>query len=193
MRPGFAPFDFSLPLDLEALLHKIPPGAGQRGMFLQGFLDEAKKQGKPLPGERHYTSFKEYSSLEGYRLCGEVAAHLYPDVSLREGFRRLGHTVYPSLLGSMVGRALFGIIGKKTSTLMGLIPKGYSVSTQEVKAELIEVTQQYALLKFTSFEDFDPSLDIGIVEGVALFCEKTPRCLVKRSSRTEVAVLCSWT
>jgi uncharacterized protein (TIGR02265 family) len=193
MRDGFSPYDFNEAFDLDFILQRLPPKATQRGMFLNGILDEAIKQGKPFPGEKRYTAFKEYTVAEGYRLSVEVAKHLYPGLPVKESFRRLGHTIYPTLLSSMIGRTLFGFLGRKVDAVMRLVPKGYAISSKEVEVELTECADHLALFRFYSFPDFDLSFDIGTLEGIVLFCKKTPQCFTKRNSASEAEILVSWT
>jgi uncharacterized protein (TIGR02265 family) len=163
-----------------------------RGVILQGIVDEADRAGKSLPNSKKYIPFKEYPSSEGHQLFFVFAQKMYPGLPIREGLRRAGRTIYPALLGSMIGKVLFGAIGGKIETLMRFVPKGYSVSTNEAKANLKEISEARALFYIESFPNFDLSYHIGILEGIANFCQKRCECLVRRASPKQSEIVCTW-
>jgi hypothetical protein len=61
-----------------------------------------------------------------------------------------------------------------------------------MEVDLLEFGAHHALFHFRSFPGFDLSFDIGTMEGIVLYCEKTPTCLIKRVSPEEAELLCSW-
>lgn len=192
MDPGFAPFDWSAPLDLDALIQAHPKHLTTKGMFLTGFLEEATRQGKPLTG-RSYISFKDYPSTEVLRLFRDLAAHLYPEVPIQEVLRRLGRVVYPTLSISLIGRAIFAALGRDPQKLLKLVPRGYAVSSKDFVATLRHTTSSSALFHIRSYPNFPISFNIGILEGVLLACGKECESAVRALSPTECEIAVSWT
>lgn len=192
MEPPFLPIDWSAPFDLEERIRNVPQWVTVKGMFFQSLLKEAKAHGKELSWPASYVAYKDYP-IEGYLyLSVEVAQALYPDVSLREGLRRLGRKVYPTLLQSMIGRVVFGALGGDVHALMKLVPKGYSISAKVGKVEAVQVTDSFALLRFQEFYGFYDSYHVGVVEGGIIACQKTPEVLLRVLRPGVIEMHCSW-
>jgi uncharacterized protein (TIGR02265 family) len=191
MRAGFAPFDWNSPLDLDALIEVHPKHLTTKGMFLTGFLEEAGRRGKPLTW-RSYIGFKDYPSTEVLRLFRELATHLYPGVPVHEVLRQLGRVVYPTLSRSLIGRALFAALGKNPNKILNLVPRGYSVSSQDFVATVLENNPTSALFRVEGYPNFPISLNIGIIEGALLACDKESEVTVRIISPTEVEIALNW-
>jgi uncharacterized protein (TIGR02265 family) len=191
MRAGFTPFDWHSPIDLDALIEAHPRHLSTKGMFLSGFLEEAGRRGRPLAW-RSYIGFKDYPSTEVLRLFRDLAIHLYPDVPIHEVLRQLGRVVYPTLSRSLIGRALFAALGKNPNHVLKLVPRGYAVSSQDFVATLLENNPTSALFLIKGYPNFPISLNIGIIEGAVLACDKECEATVRILSPTEAEIAIEW-
>lgn len=191
MEPGFAPFNWNAPLDLEALIQAHPKHLTTKGMFMKGFLEEAARQGKTLTG-RSYISFKDYPSAEALRLFQDLAVLLYPGVPIHEVLRRLGRMIYPTLSMSLIGRAIFAALGRDPQKLLQLVPRGYVVSSKDFDATLCSITPHSAIFHIRGYPNFPISFNIGILEGVLLACGKECESGVRVLSLTECEIALSW-
>ncbi len=121
-RSRFKSPDMKRPVDVVAQQQLVMPGAMVKGMQLQALLDECKRKGRPLE-RRKYQSFLDYPGEE--LVLAQAAALVWPDEPAREGLRRLGRVVYPTLKSSLIGRVVFGAVGADVRLLWPLVSKGY--------------------------------------------------------------------
>jgi uncharacterized protein (TIGR02265 family) len=192
MRPGFSVPDFAAPLDVGARLELIPPLATVKGMVLDGVLKETARLGQTLPGRGPYVGYKDYALSEFLTLQVEASAKMFPGLSSREGLRRLGQGAYPALFQSMIGRVLFGVLGKNPETLVKVAPKGYAVTGNTGQVDVLEATTQGALLRFREFYGFLDSYHIGVLEGAITACGRRGRVLFKPLGEIDGEMLCEW-
>ncbi|MEW5849349.1 MAG: DUF2378 family protein [Myxococcota bacterium] len=192
MLPGFTRLDWSAPLDINAALTVVPPDVTVRGMFPQGVVDECVKAGRPLPGGRRYVGFKGYPVTEFMELCVEASALLFPTAPPRERLRRLGQLAYPTLLQSMVGKAIFGMVGGKLEAVMKLASKGYEVSLSRGTATAVEVQDGSARLHFRDIYNFLDTYQVGVVEGAMSACGRTGEVFYRSISPSEGEMLAQW-
>jgi uncharacterized protein (TIGR02265 family) len=192
MRPGFSVPDFAAPLDVGARLKLIPPHATVKGMVLDGVLKETARLGQALPTRGPYVGYKDYPLPEFLALQVEAAARVFPALPPREGLRRLGQGAYPALFQSMIGRVLFGVLGKNPETLVKVAPKGYAVTGNTGQVDVIEATPQGALLRFQEFYGFLDSYHVGVLEGAITACNRSGRVLFKPLGEVDGEMLCEW-
>jgi uncharacterized protein (TIGR02265 family) len=194
MRPpptGFSPYDFSAPLDEEELL-RTARHTMIKGIALRSIVKEAEAQGKPLPEAPSYVAFKEYPFRESLALSLRAARHLYPELTRREGLRRLGHRAYGSFLESMVGRAMFGLPGMRIETFMKLSPKAYNIVLSSIKVALVSSTEDSALFSFRNFPIEMNGYEIGVFEGGFLSRNKTCEVYLKTLAFGDADIFCTW-
>src|SRR5262249_11604492 len=83
-----------------------------------------------------------------------------------ESLRRLGHTVFDTVLGTHIGRALFGVLERDVEPLLLAIPKAFRLvlSTAQVTCE--KSAHSTFSLHLRAFPVFIEAYPIGILEGV---------------------------
>jgi uncharacterized protein (TIGR02265 family) len=192
MRPGFALPDWDAPLNLAATLASVPESGTVKGMFIQRLLDEAKRQGRPFPGAKHYVPFKDYPLREQVRLTYEVATHLFPKVSAREALRRAGRRVYPAVRESLLGRVILGALARDFLSLAKLVSVAYERMSRAVRVHLLEYTSNSALFHFTGFAAFLDSYHVGTVEGGLDVYGNRGEVFVRLLGPSEAQLYCEW-
>ncbi len=188
---GFVRPDFSVPIDLEAQKRLIQPGATVKGMQLQALVDECKKRGVAI-GTRKYTSFREYPGEELLDLLVATAQGVWPNVSTREGLRRVGRLAYPTLYHSLIGRVVFGALARDIHRIWGVVSKGYALSGSTGSATLVEVRDNDAIVRLEGIYSFVDSWHVGIFEGAVELYDAEPEVLVKKTSPTSADFLVRW-
>jgi uncharacterized protein (TIGR02265 family) len=191
MESAFFSPDWNAPLDVEERLRGMPSWVAIKGMFFHSLLKEAARHQKHIEGDS-YIAFKSYPGHDYVRLSVKVAAAIYPELSLREGLRRMGQTVYPTLLQSMIGRVVFGALGGDVRAIMRLVPKGYSISSKVGEVVVKEVSDTHALLSFKEFYGFYDCYQVGVIEGAILFCKKKPDIKIRVLAPGQFEMLCHW-
>lgn len=188
---GFVAPDFSAPVDLAAHRALVQPGATVKGMQLAALLERCEEAGKPIEGKR-YIAFLDYPGEELLELLVEAAARCHPTVPLREGLRRLGHSAYPVLKNTSVGRVVFGLVGDDPVALAKLVTKGYALSNSSGTARALEATNEYAILRLEGMYSFIDAWHVGIIEGAAHSMGRTPELLLKLRSPTSADFFVRW-
>jgi serine/threonine-protein kinase len=176
--PGASPSafrapDFTAPVDLEAHLAALLPGTTVKGMFFAGLVDLCTKAGRGLDlsraspvRPRRYVAFFDYPMADLLRLQVAVAQVLHPDVPLREGLRRLGRTAPDDLLGSHVGKTIFGVLGRDPETLLLHIPKAHRLTSNCGTFTAERATPGRVLLHARDMPAFLDCYQVGMIEGV---------------------------
>lgn len=161
---SFVPTDWQKPLDVDAVLAAIPPDATTKGMFFNDCLKLRTHAGLS-PLDNRYTIFKDYPQREFVSLAAKCAAEIYPEMSLREALRQLGHTAYPTMVSTHIGRILFGFLGNDVRRAMKMAGKGYSVSMSHVAVTHINDGEDFAHIRLTDIFIFPDCYQVGVSEG----------------------------
>lgn len=169
---SFSAPDFSRELDPLPYLERVPPDALCKGMFFHDVLKAVQRvsptaaaQLVPHMGQRRYVRFKDYPLREHMELTAEAVKLLYPQLPSREGMRRLGWLAYPTFADSMVGRIVFGVLGKDLDRIFEVGPKSFEVSMTRGRAvarRLGEAHWRYELKEVFGYLD---SYYVGVLEG----------------------------
>ena len=192
--PGFTRPDYSTPFDFEARTKGLTPERTIKGFLLQGMLNTAKEAGRPLPGERKYVAFKDYSALDGAKLTVEVAGHLHPEVPIQEGLRRMGRRGLHFLSDSMLGRVILGTVGLKLETLLAATPRIFSQIIQHgPRVSLVEQSSHHACLHYQNFfPDFLDCVQLGVLEGGLIAYGKTHEVFIRKIAAGEAELWGCW-
>jgi serine/threonine-protein kinase len=174
--------DFAAPVDLDAHLELLPPGATGKGMFFSRLLaiGAAARPASELCAaagvpERRYIPFRDYPMRDYLRLEVAVAAAVHPAVPLGEGLRRLGWAALDSLLASHVGKTLFGIFGRDVERLLLSAPKAYELTLSFGKVTAEKMTGGKFLLHAHGLPAFLETYQVGVFEGVLRHCRAPGR------------------
>jgi uncharacterized protein (TIGR02265 family) len=191
-RSVFVVPDWDAPLNVDASLRAVPDGATVKGMFLQRLLDDAAAKGVAPAGRGPYRAFKDYPLRELLEIEVELAPRLFPAVALREGLRRLGWTAYPTLVSSLIGRIIFGVLGDDLPAIFRTAMKGYKVSISVGSASVIEVGSNHAVIRLQEMYNFADSYQVGVFEGVFRHYDRSGKVKCHRTGEFDLDILAMW-
>lgn len=159
---------WSAPLDPAPYLARAPKRATAKGMFfgmVQQELGRVGKLGAVAEAAETYRSFKDYPYLDLLKLEVAACPQLYPGLTLRESMRKLGTRVFPMFLNQMIGRVIFGVVGKDPQQLLKLAARGYAVAASVGTATAIDVGETCGTLRLRNVCNFPSSFHVGVLEG----------------------------
>jgi uncharacterized protein (TIGR02265 family) len=189
---AFEPPPWDAALDPQEYIEAIPREATVKGMFLQKIVDEATKAGIDPPQRGPYRAFRDYPLREALDLEIAVVPQMFPEVSLREGMRRLGWTAYPTLLDSMIGRVIFGVLGEDLPAIFKAAAKGYRVSVSIGRAHVIEVGTKHAVVRLEEVYNFPDCYQVGVFEGVFRHYQRTGTVECHAKGKFDIDILARW-
>lgn len=190
---GFAVPDFSAPLDFEEELRSVPVSSTTKGMFLSDLLAQAARVGRPIPGRGPYVAFKDYADREHVGLLADVARAVFPNLPLRESLRRLGQGSYDALSSSLIGKVVFGVLGKDIHALTRLTPKAYSISGKGTVATIVDSGDDFSHVALEGQVALADCYHFGAFEGVLDFCGVTGTVTFQKISASRVELFTTWT
>jgi uncharacterized protein (TIGR02265 family) len=163
------------PFDAEAYLAAVPKGALIKGYFGATVLAAAKQRKVTLAhAAERYLPFLEYPLVDHDRLLVEAAGAFWPDVSLRQGLRKIGRAAVQSLLETTFGKALLGGLTQPDAVARALasLARAYptTLSKPTPTAEVIETGERSAIFRARDTWILLDSQQIGILEGLGKAC-----------------------
>ncbi len=187
--------DWNAPLDPQVYMDKASPLATAKGMFFSMVQRELKKAGKlsqVATAEPTYRAFKDYPYIDLLKLEVDACAALFPKTPLREGLRRLGHCVFPMFLEHMIGRVLFGVVGRDPQQLLRLAAKGYAVAASHGSATALEVNGTSGVLRLENVCNFPTAFHVGVVEGTLKHLDLRREVEYQEHALFDVDIRASW-
>jgi uncharacterized protein (TIGR02265 family) len=178
--------EFGAPVDVEAHVALLPPGAKCKGMFFVDLIKLAATIRSPaelaaMAGvpDRRYVAFRDYPVEDSLRLTAAVAAVVYPKLPPGEGLRRIGRRAFDVVLDSHVGRTVFGAFGADIDLLLLQGYKSYRllIGVGEVSCE--KVAPREFVLRAREMPLFLETYQVGVLEGVLGHCGRTGEVLVE--------------
>jgi uncharacterized protein (TIGR02265 family) len=191
MRPdGFVLPDWNAPLDVEAAMALAPAQVQVRGFVISGMLARLKAQGVTLdtPG---FVPFRSYPYRQQMELLVKGAQALAPG-NVRQGLRLVGRMAFPSVLETLPGRVVFGVLGKDVQAIFKVAAKGYEMVGAHARVTVPVVTASHAHLVLQDVHAFPEAYHVGVCEGAVLACGKTPQIWLKTNSPTHVELWCQY-
>lgn len=189
---GYTIPDMTAPFHVDAYLQACPADATIKGMFLNDLLAHVAQAGGGALTDKRYVAFKDYPMREYVELAPRAAARAYPDAPVREGLRRIGRSAYPTLAETMIGRVIFGVLGKDLEAIMKVAARGYAVSQSPGTAEVLDVGPGRARVRLTNLYTFVDSFQLGVFEGAILACGRTGEVRAKVESIATAEILATW-
>jgi len=187
---GFHPPDWDAPVDLAAQLLIVPPGKSVRGFVIAGMAQRFRERGLEIPGTRELVGFKSYPFAQLLHASMDGARLLDPK-HLRRGMREAGRMAFPATLDTMVGKVVFGALGKDAAAVFKAAGKAYEmVGTGSARA--VSVGPRHAHIDLQGLYAFPESYHVGVCEGVVLACGGLPDVMIKQAGPTEVELFCRW-
>lgn len=154
------------PLDADAAIARIPPDATISGMFPYALAIEARRRGFTLPSARpKYVNFSFYPLREHARLLVETCHRFYPELSLRQALRHLGHYAPKAMAASTLGRIMFGTVSG-VQEMITAMAKAYPLNTRPAEVEVASTGPGYAIVRLDQIYHFLDSHHVGAFEGV---------------------------
>ncbi|MEM6993693.1 MAG: DUF2378 family protein [Myxococcota bacterium] len=190
---GFAPIQWSDPLDAEAYLNAVPAGVTVKGMFITRLLDDAANAGVTVEAGGPYRGFKDYPLQEMMTLMLRLATTMHAELPLRDALRRLGRTAFPALMQSMIGKVIFAPVGRNMAGVLRLASKGYAVSLSVSNVRVHELDEPRAVIvRLADIYNFADSFQVGVFEGAFAYYDHEPTIAIKRHSLSDVELLVRW-
>jgi uncharacterized protein (TIGR02265 family) len=180
---------WSRPLDAELELRTMPETAQVRGLLIAPMVSDAKKRG-PLPRDR-YLSFNLYPLREHARLLVDSARALFPDLSLREGLRKLGRGAPSAFGASTVGKVTLGV-AEGVHDVITAFAKGYELNLQPGRAQIVERGARHAVVSLDDIHYFLDSHHIGAYEGALGRAGVRGQVRIARRNRAAADLLLQW-
>ena len=157
----FAEWDPTLPFDLDAELAKVPASATVKGVIINSVTDQLRGTAATIESS---TLFRDYPMHDYMQTCVETAKTLWPDDSLRDGLRRLGHGHYGAFVNTTIGRVVFGVLGSNMSAVLRNSPKGYKYTTNCSECRVLSVANGEGIVSLGGLP-FADTLQVGVYEG----------------------------
>jgi uncharacterized protein (TIGR02265 family) len=185
------------PLDAEAYLRAIPPGALIKGLFAATVNAAAKQRNLTLSRSAdRYLPFLEYPLVDHNRLLLEAAKAFWPELPVRQGLRKIGRAAVTSLLETTFGKALLGGLTNPDTVTLALTSLARAFTTTLSKptpvVEVIETGPQSAILKMHDVWTFIDSQQVGIIEGLCKLCGVRAHVGVAIDGPASGEFACSW-
>lgn len=167
-----------LPLDLDVIIASLPIDASIKGMFALSTLERAKDRKRAQEeaglGAMRIQPFSDVPYGPYLRLVFAIAEQVHPRLPRAEALRLFHHSYYETLSKSMVGRVMFGVLGKETNRVLAMGPRGYEVSVRFAKVTAESEGSGHIRYNFVNYPAaIIESCDAGVVEGALAFCGET--------------------
>ncbi len=176
---------FDAPVDLDGHLRRVPSGATIKGMFFLELQRVAEKSGvwrqvllTAGVAERRYYNFRDYPMVDNLRITLAVATHVHPDRSHGEGIRLLGQGALDIVLGSQLGRAVFGPFDRDMDPLFLRGPKAFKLllGIGDVTSE--KISPRVYRFHARNFPAFLETYQVGVIEGILRHCSQQARVMI---------------
>jgi uncharacterized protein (TIGR02265 family) len=191
--------DFTGPLDPAPYLALLPDDETCRGLFFHGVIDFAKRVHRgaidPLfegMQNQRFVAFRDYPLREHMKLTLNAVKLLYPRVPSREGVRRLGWLAFSSMAESMVGRVVFGVLGRDPDAILSAGPRSVAVSLRRGRLTARRLGRGHWRLSFEHIYGFLDTYYVGVVEGALKAQDVVPRVRIRLHSLVEGEMDVTW-
>jgi uncharacterized protein (TIGR02265 family) len=189
--PGFGTPDTTLPFDVAAAIAAVPPTATAKGLFLQPIVDACAANGTPIR-RGPYIPFKDYPRTELIALLIDAGEQLFAEHPVRERIRRLGLGSYDRLEATLVGRVVFGVLGKDIRAIARRAPKAFEISGTGLTAEVLATGDNHSHLALCGDVVLATDYEFGAFQGVLRFCGVTGEVRLREISRERVEFFTIW-
>lgn len=182
--------DWSSPLDVERLIAAAPQSSLIKGMFLIPVAAEVKRRAPATPGIRdRYVPFQDYPMHEHMRVLALGATTIFPEVSLRQGLRKLGRGALAAFLESTVGRVTWAATDGGPEQLLRALARAYVVTMPGVDVQVLSSSATQSIIHFSGVYSYLDSHHVGIFEGALRSIGQNPRVRVKLAGPGEADFL----
>jgi uncharacterized protein (TIGR02265 family) len=188
-----------VPLDVDRHIADLPEQSTVKGYVANVYYDHVAaarpeavaEYARLYPGR--LTPVEDLPSRLFARRLVDAARLAHPDLPLSEGIRRVGWTIYPNLISSLLGRAVLLGQGNNFQGVAAQGPQAYEAFEKGGS----RVT--YTSLGERRFRyDYDPGrtflgqYHVGIIEGAAIALGHTPTLAIRLRDESHGSIECSW-
>jgi len=192
MANAFVEPPWTAPLDAETEIRALPQAAQVRGLLIAPMLANAKKRGTtPAVQRERYLSFTLYPLREHARLLVDSCQALFPELTLRQGLRKLGRGASDAFGASTLGKVTLGA-AEGVHDIVAAFAKGYELNLQPGRACVVESGVRRVIVSLDDVHYFLDSHHVGAFEGVLKRAGKRGRVLIARRSRSAADLLLEW-
>jgi uncharacterized protein (TIGR02265 family) len=192
MSDSFLTPDFSAPLDIAALLPRIPETAMVKGMFFHSTLVLARKHGGQVAGGKRFQPFLDYTVREHVQVLAECAKIVYPGHSLRQGIRQLGRDAYSIFAGSLLGKVLLGVAARNFEAALRLTSKAYSLVGNLSSAAVKEQTPTSAIVHLRGVWNVPECYHVGVFEEALADYKRRGLITIRQHALDDVELKLVW-
>jgi uncharacterized protein (TIGR02265 family) len=183
---------WTAPLDAETELRALPQAAQVRGLLIAPMLANAKKRGTTPAGSRErYLSFNLYPLREHARLLVDTCQATFPELSLRQGLRKLGRGASDAFGASTLGKVTLGA-AQGVHDIVTAFAKGYELNLQPGRACVVESGPRRLIVSLDDVHYFLDSHHVGAFEGVLKRAGIRGRVLIAPRGRAAADLLLEW-
>ncbi len=186
---AFVTPDFAGELDPAPYLAAVPDDELCKGLFFQGVID-AVRRAAPSRVEslfegmqtRRFVTFREYPLREHMKMTMNAVKLIHPRMPSREGMRRLGWLAFTSFSDSMVGRVVFGVLGRDPERILAAGPRAFSLSLRRGRLTSTRLGPRHFRLVFREIYGYLDTYYVGVVEGALRAHSVMPRLKLRLTS-----------
>lgn len=181
------------PLDPMAVLGAVPESSTIAGMFFLAAFEGAKRRGITLtPTRERYLRFGFYPLAEFVPLLVEAAKTFYPERSLREALRAIGHAGPAAFSASMLGKVTLGA-AEGVHAAVAAIASTYAINVPGSRCDVLETAPRSAVVGMRNIHHFLDSHHVGVFEGTLQYAGVTGRVRIASQGSTSADLLLEWT
>jgi uncharacterized protein (TIGR02265 family) len=186
---GYAPPDFTRPLDVDAWMRALPSNATCKGLVAESVLDA-------VPGTKltdvKFAPFRDYPLRDILELKLAAARVLRPGAPIREGLCVVGQALFPKFVSTLLGRVMYGVFGGNVSSILRMANKSYEQTQNTGRVETVVVSPTSVRMHFANCWTFLDSYHVGVVQGTLAACKVDGVVHVKMVSDVEGDLLVEW-
>lgn len=182
-------------LALAERIAQSPANGRVKGWLMQSIVDNAKRHGVDLGGDRKYLGFKDYAVREYLELLAEASVRVRPGRPAQETLRTLGQGVYPSFAQSLFGKVILVGLGKGhegARTGLRMITHVYKMTSNHAVARFSEPSENGAIIELSNVWSFPDSYHVGIFEGAAHGFQGSVKVEIRSRSLSEAVLYFLW-
>lgn len=180
------------PLEVERVLASVPEAASIAGMFFLALQEGASRRQVQLSfSKARYLPFGFYPVREFAPLLVEAARLFYPQVSLREGLRRIGTAGPVAFLSSTLGKVTLGASEGVHATVQA-VAKTYGINSRPSRCEVKQAGPRSMILSLDDVVYFLDSHHVGVFEGTLQYAGVQGSVKIASRSETSADLLLEW-
>ena len=193
---------FERPLTLETLLAgepnvaplivAIPEAFTIKGMFFKRYVEllgadyaALARELDDAPRDGRYVAFKGYSQRDYTRLVLAAARKRFPNLSPREGVRRLARDDMATFADSVIGKVVLAMAGDARSTLHRM-PNAYAGAAPDTRISVVDLDPSTVRVAFEPHHGM-VEYTLGQVEGIVLAFDGRPLVTLRELKHRGVA------